>query len=263
MTGLTLVAVRDFILKNNAASIPSLPLIHSTQGFRLLDILNQSKLLAIPCNVFAKENLCYFFVGRPAYKAKDVADPQTWELPVVFVVRSDAKLKIKRIYPFDTGAFAGRKLPSHILGFPMSKYELGQDLSITNKLISTFFESNEKYLKDHAVSRSEFESRYLLNLLHMEILALSQMYTDPHTDEFDDRSSTVEVQSDEDFVISDKNLLGIVLPAEYRRVPQIFSKLKSLNCYLEFYDVHPVRLSGYYSRIYDASQSILKAARVI
>ena len=77
------VNLRDFLTNSNLAVPKSPPWIHSTASNHLLPILEEEKLLAVKCNVFKGEKLCYLFVGRAAYKGKDALNPESWQLPSV------------------------------------------------------------------------------------------------------------------------------------------------------------------------------------
>ena len=105
------VRLREFLKNTNLAVSKSPPWVHSTASSRLLSILQQEKLLAVKCNVFKKDKLCYLFVGRAAYKGRESLNPEPWQLPTVFVMRFDTPPRIKRIYPFDSGAFDRNKMP--------------------------------------------------------------------------------------------------------------------------------------------------------
>jgi hypothetical protein len=60
------VRLRDFLSRSNLAVPKSSLWIHSTASSRLFSIIEQEKLLAMRCNVFKGEKLCYLFVGRAA-----------------------------------------------------------------------------------------------------------------------------------------------------------------------------------------------------
>lgn len=184
------VSLSEFLHPLNVPQLTPLPLVHTTESFRILKIMQQNKLFATPCNVFKGENLCYFFAGRPSYKFKvEEANPYYWQLPLVFVVRFDEALQFKRILPFDSGAFRNARLPSHLLSFDMDDFDLGRDSRIVSKLVATFFGSNRNYYLRQGVRPEDLERKHVLNAMHMEVLSLAQMYTQPMTAVCDDRSS--------------------------------------------------------------------------
>jgi hypothetical protein len=81
------IRLREFLANVNVPVAKVPPLVHSTSSHLLFDIIQSGKLLALPCNVFAGDKLCYCFVGRPAYKAAPVDAPSEWQLPMAFVMR--------------------------------------------------------------------------------------------------------------------------------------------------------------------------------
>ncbi|UWU79129.1 hypothetical protein N2603_11915 [Bradyrhizobium huanghuaihaiense] len=254
------VKLRDFLSALNVPDLDQLPLIHTTESSRIFSILNQGKLKATPCNVFKGEDLCYFFVGRPAYKAK-LAEPNPyyWQLPMVFVVKFHTALQSKRIFPFDSGAFANSKLPSHILSFDIADYDLAPNSALVTKLISTFYGSNTNYFNAVGVKPEDLEMRHVLTPMHLQILSLAQMYAQPRTIDSDDRKSTIELQIEGDVEIEGGDLLGVILPEEFKRAPEIVAKLNSFGCQIEYYPFYPLRSDHFYYAIYDSVAKVLKA----
>jgi hypothetical protein len=84
----------------------------------------------------------------------------------------------------------------------------------------------------------------------MEIDALVGLYNAPRTDNLDDRSSAIEVQLDHDRQLGDGDLLGIVLPSEFKRSKAIVAALADLTKKVVWYDIMPVNTASYYSQIY-------------
>lgn len=184
----------DFLASQNAASRMDLGLVHSTKSSKLVDILAAKKLMAMPCNVFAGENLVYMFVGRPAYKYR-VEDPaRYWMLPTVFVIRFQKMPPIKRIFPFDSGAFSKRVFPNYIAEFDLSRYDLGTNIDLVGKLISVLYGDDASYLKRAPISEDMLRKRYETGPLDMEIDALLALYGENNSPNFDDRAATVELQ---------------------------------------------------------------------
>lgn len=236
------VDLRAFLRPLNVGAPATLPLVHTTESSRIFKILKEGKLAASPCNVFKGENLTYFFVGRPSYKLKtDEAQTYYWQLPLVFVTKFDAALKFKRILPFDSGAFRNARLPSHILSFDFDSFDLSEDPVLVRKLVAAFFGSNENYYKRKAYKPEELEARHVLTPMHMAILSLAHLYSEPLTDNSDDRGSNIEMQLEGDFEISNGTLLGVVLPSEFKRAPQLVDKLRALGCRIEYYEMYPLQ----------------------
>jgi len=94
-----------FLQRNSIKPAASLPLVHSAAAYTIRRIIQSKKIIAkTECNVFKGEKLNYFFVGRPAYKREYEVEGDYWELPAC-VILDYRSVSVKRIYPFDTGAF--------------------------------------------------------------------------------------------------------------------------------------------------------------
>jgi hypothetical protein len=63
----------DYIQKQSMAST-ELPLVHTTEYFRLASIQASNMLQTDHCSIF-KEPLLYFFYGRPAYRDSSQTTP--------------------------------------------------------------------------------------------------------------------------------------------------------------------------------------------
>jgi hypothetical protein len=250
------VKLVDFLQKKNVPPSKPLPFVHTTESSKLPDILNANALLALECNVFQGEKLCYFFVGRPAYKYDIQGEASYWTLPSVFVVRFQNIPPIKRIYPFDSGAFTLRRLPEYITTFKRDDFEFGPDAGKISTLISVFFGDEKKYWKRQASAEHDFKEKHSLGALHMQVEALNKLYGDRSTKEFDDRAAAVEVQLDSDVGLSPADILGIVVPEEFMREASFRDALKAITPNVETYCEHPVSVVMYFGQIYDAVQRI-------
>jgi hypothetical protein len=191
--------LKEYLASLNLPGELRLPWVHSTSASNLIDIIADGKLLATPCNVFRQDKLCYFFVGRPAYKMKPTENPSTWQLPVAFVVRFEKPPPIKRIFPFDSGAFHERRLPDYITMFKMDGY---------------------------------------------------------------DRAAAIELQIEQDIEIRQDNLLGIVMPTEYSRVPGLMQSITGITKNVETYDHYPLGLGHHFAFLYERVKAIYKLAGI-
>jgi hypothetical protein len=251
-------SLTEFLGRLNVSGEQSLPWTHTTESARIFDILNDGHLAAIPCNVF-RDNLCYFFVGRPAYKTSAHDSPEFWQLPLTFVMRFSDAPRIKRVFPFDSGAFAAKRLPSFMTTFPLSRYELNSDKEQIGRLISFFFQTPARYLDRRAVGHEDLKEQFNLDARHQEILALSRLYLEHSSASCDDRAAAVEIQVDEDVPLRSDNLLGVVVPSEYARVPEILRSLKVITRHVETYDILPLNSAAYHGVTYEAVRRIYKA----
>lgn len=79
--------------------------MHTARALHIQEFWQTNKIKVTECNLF-EEDIAYFFVGRPSYKHKtDFTESEYWELPVCFILEFSAVEDIRRVYPFDSGAF--------------------------------------------------------------------------------------------------------------------------------------------------------------
>jgi hypothetical protein len=256
------VRIRDFLRQSNLAIPKSPPWIHSAPSSKLFKIIEEEKLLAIRCNVFKGEKLCYLFVGRAAYKARNAENPQPWQLPTAFVMRFDTPPPIKRVYPFDSGAFHGNRMPSYLTAFDLENFELGADQAQIGRLISLYFDNPRRYVDRKSVDEEKIKDEHLLTMRHAEILALGKLYREGSTKNCDDRAAAIEVQVAEDIPLTKANLLGVVIPEEYTRTDGVVASLKKLTNVIETYRLLPLSISQHYSSIYDCVERIYTRAGI-
>jgi hypothetical protein len=252
------IRLNEFLRGLNVPVAKGAPWVHSTSAHRIFDILADGKILAMPCNVFAGDKLCYCFLGRPAYKAESVDGPSEWQLPIAFVLRFSQPPAIKRVFPFDTGAFVKRRLPTYITAFKIDGYELSDDPQNVGRLISFFFKSTERYVRRRAAGYEELKEEHNLDMRHQEVLALARLFLEHSSAQCDDRAAAVELQIVEDIKLARDNLLGVVIPDEYKRAPGLMAALKSIAGRVETYSHFPLSTQEHYGAIYERVEKIYK-----
>ena len=99
-------------------------------------------------------------------------------------------------------------------------------------------------------------------MTHQEILALARLYREQSNPQFDDRAAAIEVQVGEDIRLAKNNLLGVVIPDEYKRTPGLMKALKELTLNIETYPHFPLGLKEYYALIYERVESIYKKSGI-
>jgi hypothetical protein len=205
--------LRNFLSRNQITKSNPLPLVHTTESYFLKKILRSGEIDARPCNVFTGETLSYFFVGRAAYKKEMHQEAEYWELPAC-IVRSFTTKDAKRIFPFDSGAFAAKRYPSSINMMDLNDFETGADSEAPQKLIGTFFGNARNYFRLTARPREQFESMFDVDVLDEEVKALHGLIQQK-SNRFDDRRFAIEVQFDNNISIVDEKPLCIILPETY------------------------------------------------
>lgn len=260
-SGLRVVSVREFIREHtSAASLDQMHLLHSTPSSNIFDILNSGKLLAAPCKVF-KQNLCYLFVGRPAFKWNSETEAKSWQLPFVIVLRASAVPPVKGIYPFDTGAFQNGRMPDYLTMFGLDAFSLGTDVGLIPSLIARFFSDNQRYALGRGLPTEEIVRTHTLGPRHAQIQALAELYSDRSNTKIDDRAKTIELQIDRDIGISSENVLGIILPQQYADEDGVKVALKELGCRVETYPEFPISIQNYFGIIYDLVGKITRSKK--
>lgn len=252
------LTLSQFLQNVNLPSALSLPWVHSTAAANLMDIVAEKKLLAIPCNVFRGENLCYLFVGRPAYKLPGVDNPSEWQLPVAFVVRFQQPPPIKRIFPFDSGAFHSQRLPSYITMFKIQGYDLSSNPDLVGRLVSFYFKTPERYFLRRPAGEEEIKEQHNLDMRHAEVMALSRLFLENSSSDCDDRAAAIEVQVAQDLELKPENLLGVVMPAEYARVPELLAAIRAITPVVETYDLLPLGSLSHYASLYQGVVNVYK-----
>ncbi|WP_132559089.1 hypothetical protein [Rhizobium sullae] len=223
-------------------------------------MLKQERVAVTPCDTFTGENLAYFFHGRPAYR-KFHKQPQDWELPFVLVLKSTCLLNIRRIFPFDSGAFHSARLPSYLSRFDETGYEVSSHAGAVDLLVDIFFGGDASYFHGKAKSREEVSRRNGLNIRYAQVLALCSLYNREQL-EADDRTLAIEVQTDQDVSIKD-NLLGAVLPRSYFDDSGLKKYFKERGVQVRQYDVYPINTEAYVSIVYEEVKAIYKKLGLI
>lgn len=200
-------------LKGAPIQDPPLPMCHTTSWLRFADI--EAKNLLEPQQTkdgaFPGETLLCFYYGRPAYKlsvlptAKSTTDREL--LPVCFVVDTSKMPSLARVAPFDTGAFANHLYEAVINPeFGLEDFLLDPQPHMAQRIVGYYYGSNRRYVfsepAEKRVPVNQPEASAYYNLIHSRGAAV----------DFDDRSSTIELQSHDAFPLASGSVLKIVVP---------------------------------------------------
>ncbi|MER9944801.1 hypothetical protein NKJ70_23155 [Mesorhizobium sp. M0092] len=240
----------EFLTDQSTNFKSSLPVAHSSESSNLIRMLTGGKIAVTECDTFTSEKLAYFFYGRPAYR-KTYDKPKNWQLPFVLVLKSTCLLNVRRIYPFDSGAYFSGRFPEYLTGFDPKGYELaGQGLPVIDLLIDIFFGTDSDYMHGVAKPVDEVKQRRKLDIRHSEVEALCAMYNRDQL-KADDRALAIEIQTNTDVPIKD-DLLGIVMPRPYFEDKELKKRLKSVpGLIVKPYDVWPLSTESYMGTIYE------------
>lgn len=248
LTPLTLAGFLQGVPPQNA-SLP--PFFHTMRAKPLLSTLNNQTLEPPECDVFEKELLNYFFVGRPAYKFEDCPHSDYWLLPIVFAFAPFSQVAPKRIFPFDSGAFKAGRFGKEFSDFEFSDFSAAPEYIQIRKIIDSFYGSNERYVKKKPKTKDDIVSEFALGPSAFPIAALAQLLNKPPNDDFDDRSATIEVQIEGSVALTDMDVLGVVLPEEWLDDKDIVAALSTLTDNVLPYSIYPLRRDAYYAKVYE------------
>ncbi|WP_145984275.1 hypothetical protein [Bradyrhizobium nitroreducens] len=239
--------LRNLIQKQPAAT-PYLPLVHTTDVYRMTNVLEDGVLEPRECDVFKGEPLLYFFYGRPSYRinSNEGATGLDHYLPVCILFRSNAVAPIKRIFPFDSGGFH-RALYADAFHKDMRLDDFGLEpnTDTPGRVISLFFESADAYLRARSapavsLDPSELEAKSYLALISQRL-----------SNTMDNRVSGIELQFEGPLAI-DGAIEAIILPDTLYCSPFIQSKLtRSKIEALPYPQIDRQRPSEYVTKIFD------------
>jgi hypothetical protein len=243
----------EFLARNDVSSAGVLPLVHSSQAYHLNDILSDGRLKARPCDVFSGDLLNYFFVGRPAYKHRaNGSDSEYWELPICFVFEFEAIDKIKRVFPFDTGAFEKKLYPDYINIMPKEQFDCASVSDAAGKIIGAYFGDVNAYYRLRSKDRGDFESDFGLGVLDAEVKAVHRLSIEKSSTVFDDRRLTIELQAEGDVDLKVRNPIAVIAPANYFDDTQVLRKIEGeWKAQPLSYDVYPLNVGAYFTKIYE------------
>ena len=197
----------DYIEMHSTAP-QELPLVHTTDYYRLPSIRTTNMLQTHPCTVF-KEAILYLFYGRPAYRDALRTSPtrDVGLYPVCFVFRPGTALKkIKRLYPFDTGAAQdGRYEPDVNRTNAITAYRVTEAIDSARRIVKCFFETNEQYLCNKPKSGLAFAST------EIDAESYYRLINGGGDPDCDDRRSAVEIQVANSLDLRD-DLIAVALP---------------------------------------------------
>ncbi|RWO46331.1 hypothetical protein [Mesorhizobium sp.] len=257
MDDLTDCTLADFLADQSTNFRSALPLVHSSESKNLISIIREGKITVTQCDTFTDDNLAYFFHGRPSYR-KTYDKPKDWQLPFVLILKSACLVNMRRVFPFDSGAFFSGRLPKYLSEFKPEGYELStQGSEAIDLLIDIFFGSDSDYLHGKARPFDEVKQRRKLGIRHSEIQALCAMYNRDQVTA-DDRSLAIEVQSESDVAIND-HLLGIVMPRPYFDDNPLKTRLRAIKgLEIRQYDVWALSTESYMAAIYSHVMDIYR-----
>lgn len=212
-------------IKLQSAAAGVLPLTHVTRAYNFDDMVADDALEPRYCSLF-KEPLLYLFYGRPAYRAKDGNNARMeFEWPIVFIFDPSKVGAIRRVFPFDTGAFDLQLYKEFFSRDSiLSDFSLDPDIDSARKVVGTLYVDHKEYYEGGTRKNVEIPPR------NFELQGVHEMCRLPGVQGGgagwirDERSSAIELQLDHEIELKGA-LLAIILPAPYLNDPEITEAL--------------------------------------
>jgi len=218
---------REFV-RSLSSKGGELPLVHTSSAYSFDEIAHDNKLKPPgKCRHFG-EDLVYMYYGRPAYRTQSSKTARLrFNYPFIFIFDPSKISQVKRIFPFDTGAFDDGLFSSfYDKSSKLNDFELGPDLENAKRLSNGIYGSHRNYIrgvveKNLDVPLNGFEAQGLV-----EQARLPPFLSDGRPDEvtLDERSSSIEVQVKGKISIEDA-IIGLILPQLYLAEPFVVEAL--------------------------------------
>jgi hypothetical protein len=217
---------------------------HTTDAFRLREIIKKGSFAPQRCEVF-EEDLLYFFYGRPAFRRNEEAQLRlTAKAPIVVVLSPDLPSQGRRMFPFDTGAFETRYQVWVHHGMTLPNFEMECSREAAQRHVSAFFATNDHYLK---LTPAAPPVPYFGDF---EVESIVQLLADPSASQADDRRLAVELQVGSEVPFVSQFVVALIVPDELMMAPW-FSTFVALNQDVEIltYELVSLRSAGHYQAL--------------
>jgi hypothetical protein len=196
-----------------APKAPCEPLLmwcHTTNLEALAKILSEGVMRPQLCAVF-KKDLTYLFYGRPAYRFKNdkpLLDEYDW--PVILVFKNKVEEFGEALYPFDSGAFMGKRYERWLNpAWPLGEFALDVGSHTHAKHVGAFYEKNDAYLLGRA---KDIKTGSLGT--DVKPAAISKMLREAHDAPADDRRIAIELIVNKEIPIDSDHVAAIVVPVD-------------------------------------------------
>lgn len=203
--------VRDFISAFEPFS-PRLPLTHICPMFAFREIVGGASLNPQKCDVY-NEDLTYLFYGRPAYRAKQNAYHRLkWSIPILFLLNPEETYSVRRVLPFDSGAFnKGMYGLTFAERSQVKDFELDPEIDSAQKFVTALYGNNKMYYageSDKSLDLTDWD----FELQGLDYLSKQPALQDPNSQlSIDERSSAVEIQISDPIDIG-RSTLALFVP---------------------------------------------------
>ena len=202
-----------------AACTPLLPAAHTMDGwrFRIAATDFAIELDPDPCKVYG-EKLTYLFYGRPAYRGHNNNKSTSLNslYLVSFILDLSTMPPLKRIMPFDTGAFHNDLFaPSMHPKMGLSDFEVSPVADSAGKIVARFFGANAAYWRGKP--RSDLNGFGF----NFEAESYAGLIAGNAKSDYDDRRSAIEMQVDQRIDFGTTSVLAVVMPECLADEPEV------------------------------------------
>jgi hypothetical protein len=241
-------------------AIPRLPLVHTTDVYRVVNAMEDGYLDPPPCDLFVGEPLLYLFYGRPSYRvnSKEEATSLQHYLPICLIFRTGTIAPIKRIFPFDSGAYRKdlyRDALHHAMD--LEDFLLEEDHGTPGRVIPLFFGAVQAYLD------ATPHASVSLDRTELEAISYHALISQRLSNSIDNRVSGIELQFEGRLDINGA-VEAIVLPdtlAESRDFAVALRKMDIVP--LPYSQRDRMRPSEYVTTIFDVCYAYYKKIGLI
>ena len=199
-------------------------------------------------------------LGRPAYKYEsDGSEAEYWELPCCFIFEFSSVRNIRRIFPFDSGAFAKGRYPPYIRRMDLKFFEASPAPEAVSRIIGAFFGNAASYFTLKSKDREKFESEFRLGVFDAELKALHRLSLEKSPSSFDDRRFSIEVQTPNTLDLRLINPLAVIAPQIYYDDPDFLRHVETeWACVPLGYPIYTFSSDKYYHPVYERVEKFFK-----
>lgn len=205
-------------LQDESPCAPRLPLTHCTKSEYFFDMVQERVLAKRQCRVF-NEELVYLFYGRPCYRPYRLEENTSLAAfrPVAFIFKPDIDVSIKRVFPFDTGAFSAGLYEQFIpANAQLDNFQIEPSLDAASRSVSFFFRSNKSYYLGKTASTA------VAPPTNLTVSSLLGMFRAQGLSKIDDRKSAIEIQSAGSIKLDAASVMAICMPGDYCEDDQLY-----------------------------------------
>lgn len=249
----------DFLNRNTVQASQRMPLVHTTAAYWLGPIRDKNAIEPQKCDVFAGK-LSYFFLGRPAYKVRGGSgEASEWELPACLIFDYQILPTPKRIFPFDSGAFAKNRMPHYIGMMDRDSFDASSVPNAPERIVGAYFSDIRSYFKGKAKSTEDFQRDFSPGVFDAEIRAVHRLALESNNPNVDDRRLTVELQTDNSIDLTISSPIAVVAPLPYFENADFRDHVTNIwQAQPISYPVYSLSVDQYYLAIYERVEALYK-----